>query len=231
MIDRDHLQQLLDHFDVEDAGLSESLCREVADLLGATDVTLALVGDSNRRLTLCASSANALKLNNWQFALDEGPCLDAAAEGKTVSGPTTPSGDTPWPLLAARAFELGYHSVASIPMAVSGRVFGALNLEMTMSAGDFGNHTLDDAEEVASHLAGPIVGQLAEHAPRLIDLSHHASVYQATGIVAAQMEIGVDDALAVLRAHAWREGRRLVHIADEVVSHELAFGTSADGGE
>jgi len=229
VIDRDRQQQLLDRFDVSDDGLPDTLCREVADLLGVADVTLALIGGSNRRLTLCASSANALSLDKWQFTLDEGPCLEAAAGGQTVSGSTSSSRETPWPLLAARAFELGYHTIAGTPMAVSGRVFGVMSLQM--NARDFGDHTLDDAEEVASHLAGPIVGQLAEQAPWLIDLSHHASVHQATGMIAAQMGIGVDDALAVLRAHAWTEGRLLVHIAGEVVSHQLTFGTSADWGE
>jgi len=229
VIDRDRQQQLLDRFDGNGDDITDTLCCDVADLLGVDDVTLALIGDSNRRLTLCASSANALSLDNWQFTLDEGPCLEAAAGGQTVSGPTSPSEETPWPLLAARAFELGYHTIAGTPMAVSGRVFGVMNL--LMSAGDFGDHTLDDAERVASYLAGPIVGQLAEQAPGLIDLSHHASVHQATGIIAAQMGIGVDDALAVLRAHAWTEGRLLVHIADEVVSHQLTFGTSPDRSE
>lgn len=227
MIDRKRLDRVLADIEESNDGLPAHLCRDVADLLQVHDVTLALIGGPSRRVTLGASSSNALSLDNWQFTLDEGPCLDAAGGGRSTSGLLT-APETPWPLLAARASELGYDTIAGIPLAISGRVFGAMNLQA--HAGEFGKETIGNAEEVAKHLAGPLVGLLAESAPDVIDVGDHDTVHQAVGMVSAQMEIGTSDALAVLRAHAWTEGRHLIRIAEQVVRRELAFELSKHGG-
>lgn len=227
VIDPDRLRQLRDDIQASDTGLPESLCRDVADLLRVADVTLALIGGSDRRFTLCASSPNASTLDHWQFTLDQGPCLDAATGGRTVSASIASPEGAPWPLLAEKATELGYLAIGGVPLAVSGRIFGAINLQAVVATLD--EDTVEDAEEVARQLSGPIVERLAETAPALVNLSHHATVHQAVGMISAQMRIGIEDAMAVLRAHAWTEGRLLVRIAEEVVDRHLTFQTPEDG--
>jgi hypothetical protein len=53
--------------------------------------------------------------------------------------------------------------------------------------------------------------------------SARAEVHQATGMVIAQLRIPPDDALALLRAHAYAHDTTLAEIAHQVVTRELGF--------
>jgi AmiR/NasT family two-component response regulator len=48
-------------------------------------------------------------------------------------------------------------------------------------------------------------------------------VYQATGMVIAQLELSPDDALATLRAHAFVHDRPIDEVARDVVARTLRF--------
>ncbi|MCA1822134.1 MAG: ANTAR domain-containing protein, partial [Pseudonocardia sp.] len=50
-----------------------------------------------------------------------------------------------------------------------------------------------------------------------------AEIYQATGMVLAQLGISVTDALARIRAYAFAEQRPLGDVAHDVVSRRLRF--------
>ena len=54
-------------------------------------------------------------------------------------------------------------------------------------------------------------------------------VHQATGMVAAQLDVPVGDALVRLRAHAFRTDRLLTDVAGDVVARRLRF--SEDDGD
>jgi len=87
---------------------------------------------------------------------------------------------------------------------------------------------------VVAHVAGRTVlswqsvageGSLAwqlEHVP-----AHRAAVHHATGMLSVQMAVSVDDAVIMLRAHAFAEGRPISAVADDVVAGTLRF----DDGE
>ena len=53
-------------------------------------------------------------------------------------------------------------------------------------------------------------------------------VHQATGMVAAQLDVGVGEALSRLRAQAFADDRLLVDIADDVVQRRLRFAREDD---
>jgi AmiR/NasT family two-component response regulator len=48
-------------------------------------------------------------------------------------------------------------------------------------------------------------------------------VHEATGMVSVQLQVGIEEALAILRAHAWASGRPLVGVAADVVARRLRF--------
>jgi hypothetical protein len=223
MMDRERLQHLRQAIEEQGRGLPPELCRGVADMLQMTDVTFALIGSSSRRLTLCGSSDNALALDHWQFTLDQGPCLDAAATGQPTAGSTDPASESPWPQLAEKAAELGYGAIGGIPLSISGQTYGAMNIQndTSLPAG-----ILDDAEEVSRVLSHPIMSRLAEQVPALVDMADYSVVHQAAGMVSAQMGVAIEDALALLRARAWTEGRLLAVVATEVVNRDVEFDQS-----
>jgi hypothetical protein len=56
-----------------------------------------------------------------------------------------------------------------------------------------------------------------------------AQVHQATGMVLAQLGIGPDDALVLLRAHAYAHATSVDAIAAQVVARQLDFSTADTG--
>jgi hypothetical protein len=53
--------------------------------------------------------------------------------------------------------------------------------------------------------------------------SARAEVHQATGMVLAQLHMQADDALAILRAHAYAHDTTLADIAHKVVTRQIDF--------
>jgi ANTAR domain len=57
----------------------------------------------------------------------------------------------------------------------------------------------------------------------------HYVVHQASGMVAAQLDVSVGHALIRLKAYAFGNGRPLAEVAEDVVARKLRF--AADGGK
>jgi hypothetical protein len=57
----------------------------------------------------------------------------------------------------------------------------------------------------------------------------HYVVHQASGMVAAQLDVSVGQALIRLKAYAFGNGRPLAEVAEDVVARKLRF--AADGGK
>jgi hypothetical protein len=55
----------------------------------------------------------------------------------------------------------------------------------------------------------------------------HYEVHQAAGMVAAQLEVSVGQALVRLRAYAFGNGRALNEVAKDVVARELRFDAAS----
>ena len=66
-----------------------------------------------------------------------------------------------------------------------------------------------------------------ERLARANSWNSRARVNQAVGMVMAQLRLGPDDAIALLRAHAYAHGRALGEIGDQVIDRRLDF-RSAD---
>ncbi|WP_344234202.1 ANTAR domain-containing protein [Kribbella hippodromi] len=54
----------------------------------------------------------------------------------------------------------------------------------------------------------------------------HSAVYQATGMLAIQLGASMEDALAMLRAHAFAQDPTLSEIAEQVVDRPIDFRDS-----
>jgi AmiR/NasT family two-component response regulator len=63
------------------------------------------------------------------------------------------------------------------------------------------------------------VGEQGAEAPL-----RHAVVYQATGMIIAQMNVTAEAALALLRAAAFNQGRQLTDVARDVVAGRQRLG-------
>jgi GAF domain-containing protein len=212
---------LVDDFDVHD--LLHVLTSRCAELLDAAAAGLMLAdSDGQLRITV-ASSENARLLDVFQIQSDEGPCLDCYRSGEPVRAQRLGDAGTRWPRFAAAAVEQGFTAVVALPLRLRGEVIGALNL-----FGDAGRAAITEQEiPIAQAMADVatiaiLQDRLARDRSLLTDqlqiaLNSRIAIEQAKGALSNRLDIGTDEAFAMLRDRARSSRRRLVEVAEEVM--------------
>jgi ANTAR domain len=207
-----------------------------ADLLAAAGAGLAMARNDAPKEPLLASSAITAELEELQFLLGQGPGMDAVAgHGPVLVGDLAePDAQRRWPVFAPAAVERGVRAMFAFPVAAGAAVIGVLDVYRT-SAGSLGQRELADALVFADAvllLALDARGGIASDLGDLLDTelsARRAHVHQATGMVAAQLEVSVTDALAALRAYSFTNGRLLGEVATEVLARRIRL--AADTGD
>lgn len=201
-----------------------------ARALGAAGAGMLVARDDQPREPLFATGPQVEELEELQVTLGEGPCFDAASAG----GPVL-AGDLAgrrarlrWPTFAPTAVHRGVRAIAAFPVRAGGARLGALGVYREQAG------VLEPAELAQGLMFADAALVLAARpgdgiAPDLDDIitsattGRRAEVHQATGMIAAQLDLNVADALAALRAHAYASGLRLNELAAEVVSRKVRF--------
>ncbi|SHN65162.1 GAF domain-containing protein [Geodermatophilus obscurus] len=206
-----------------------------ARTLPVSGVGMALMTDEGPAGTVAASDDGALQLEELQFTLGQGPCVDASRTGRPVLAPdlAVTSRQT-WPQFGAGADAAGLRAVFALPLQVGGIRLGVLDLyrdtagelsreELTgaLSFADAATHLLLDlqAQDTARRMPPP-------HALEVLD--DRAEVHQATGVVSVRAGVSPAQALALLRARAYAEGRPIGHLAGDVLDGVVALGGDDD---
>jgi GAF domain-containing protein len=181
------------------------------------------------RGSLCSTDVVSELIEELQFALGEGPCIEACRDGRPVLEPDLASpATTRWMAFAPPAIAAGVAAVFGFPIRVGAVLLGALNLYRD-SAGPLTAEQYADALVLADIAAEIILLLQAEASPGELaaelerDASFHYVIHQASGMVSAQLEVSVEHALVRLRAHAFGTGIPLVDIAKRVVDRSLRF--------
>jgi hypothetical protein len=207
-------------------------------LTGASGAGIMLMPDDVAQGSLCTTGPTSALIEQVQFTLGEGPCVDAHRQGRPVSEPDLAgAGSGRWAAFAEPVLAAGVGAVFGFPLRVGAARLGALNLYRDRP-GDLTDDQHADALALADVAAEVILllqarapaGTLADELARSAEL--HLVVHQAAGMVAVQLGIGVADALVRLRAHSFAAGIPLQKVAEDVVARRLRFDTRDDrGGE
>ena len=109
----------------DDRALAERICRACVVGLDIDGAAISLHTASTLRETLFATDATADLLEDLQFSLGEGACIEAAVTGRPVLVPDmTDTADTSrWPIYADAAMEAGVSAVFALPLQ-----WGTINL-------------------------------------------------------------------------------------------------------
>jgi hypothetical protein len=206
-----------------------------ADSLAAAGAGLALARNGTPREPLLASNAIAEELEELQFLLGEGPGMDAAAgRGPVlVADLAGPDAQRRWPLFAPAAVDRGIRGMFAFPVATGAALVGVLDA-YRQHPGPLGQQQLADALMFADAmllLAVDSRGGITTDLSDLLDTplsARRAHVHQATGMVAAQLEVSVTDALAALRGYAFTHGRRLGDVAADVVDRRIRLSVNTE---
>lgn len=210
--------------------LPDRLCADCLSALPVSGVALALMTDEGPSgVVVAATDVRARQLEELQFALDEGPCVEASRGDHPVLHPElTATGSVRWPRYGAAALEVGVHAIFSFPLRVGAIRIGVLDLYRD-TPGPLG--ALDLAEGLAFADAAIVVllylqghpGPDGERSALTGPIDSRAEVHQATGMIAIQLGVSLTEALLRLRAHAYDSDQTVTKVSAEVVARRLRF--------
>lgn len=109
----------------------ESLLTRVATyavqaIPGADGAGLTLL-EQDRPDTIVATAPFVSVIDDIQYSIGQGPCIQAAADGRPVLSGSL-GGDSRWPRFGGRVARMGVHSVVSLPLLAPDGVVGAINV-------------------------------------------------------------------------------------------------------
>lgn len=210
---------------LEDSSL-EGLLTQVLELTSRAITTSAAVSvtaidDDGSYLTVAATSVDARHVDDLQYELGQGPCVDSLETGEEHHLVDLAS-ERRWPDFRERAMDLGFASVLSVPLCATGRPIGALNIFAATAAG------LADADiELARRIAAPAATTLANaHAYRQANrlagqlqdaLEGRGLIERAKGVLMATQGCSEDEAFALLRRASQERNVKLRDVAQTIV--------------
>ena len=213
----------------EHDGTHGLLCSVAADVTELSGAFIALASSYPAMTGYCASGALGSALMDVEMTLGAGPCIEAhrsetAIEEENLRASTRSN----WQSYAPSAAALGARAVFGFPVRMGTVRLGALGLYRTRT-GPLSDEQLTDAFLMASVIGRAVLTLQAGAAPG--DLSSELldeamfdfSVHQAAGMIAAQGEMSVKDAIVALRLHAFAENLSLSAVAASVVARHLHY--------
>lgn len=207
-------------------GLLCSVAAEITELSGAG---IALASSDPAMTSYCTSGRIGPALMDLEMTLGEGPCVEAyrseiAVEEEDLRAST----NMHWQAYTPMALAEGARAVFGFPVRMGTVRLGALSLYRDETGG-LSEEQLTDGFLMASVIgravltlqAGATPGSLS--AELLEEAMFDFTVHQATGMVAAQGDMSIKDAIVALRMHAFAENRSLSDVASSVVGRRLRY--------
>ncbi|WP_436654142.1 GAF and ANTAR domain-containing protein [Actinoplanes sp. URMC 104] len=212
------------------AGTLRRLCSAAERALFASGAGVSVLAGNGMPGVAAVSQPAYEPLEELQFSLGEGPCLDAMASRRPLLVPDLSAGAVKrWPGYAAALHDNGVRAVFAFPLQIGAARLGALDV----FRGEVGSLTADELRDaltfadvaVTTLLDGQARAAPGTAADGLDDevVGQRAELFQAQGMVAVQLGISLADALARLRAYAYAEDKPLGDIAFDVVTRRVRF--------
>jgi hypothetical protein len=204
--------------------------------LPVSGVGLVLMTDNGPAGIVATSDPPATTMEELQFTLGDGPCVESSRTGRPVLQPDlADTGPLRWPAFAAGALDAGIRAIFAFPLRVGGIRLGVLDLYRDRA----GELSQEDMTEALSFAAAATAVLLHLQAQRSADggepgpipvLEDRAEVHQATGMISVQAEVDISDALVQLRARAYSSDRPILEVARDVLHGSIVFSDdTADG--
>ena len=211
----------------EQAPTLELICQVCCDLLPVTVASVVLMGDQGVEGITGASDTLAAAIQDEEFTLGEGPATDVRRQRRPVLVSDLNDAASHWPRFAPAVARLGIRALYAFPLRI-----GAVDLGVLVLGG--ANARAMTSQEVADSLAlADLISRLvldlqagvtSESLAWSLDANDsRAVVHQATGMIAAQLDVGVAEALVRLRARSFATDRPIDEVASDVVAGRRRF--------
>jgi GAF domain/ANTAR domain len=203
------------------------LCEVCADVSLMTGAGIMLMTGDTQQGSVCSSNAVSALIEELQYTLGEGPCVDAHHENRPVlESDLADPAVTRWFAFTPPAVAAGARAVFGFPLQVGGVRLGALNLYRDRP-GSMSDDQYANALVLAGVAAQAVLAMQAHASPGALstELEEGANfrfvVHQASGMVAVQLGVSVGEALARLRAYAFGNDVLLTDVAEAIVARKL----------
>lgn len=208
---------------------ASALCVAFSDLLGVTGAGLSVTSRRGSLDLIGVSGDVARLVEQVETAVGEGPCMTAfRREAPVFANNLSEETGSLWPEFRRRALIVGIRAAFGFPVRDETSCIGALNIYCELP-GD-----LTDEQITTTLLLAALMGRTVsawrygaelaaltselELVPQVRDL-----VQRAISLVATQVAVSSEDALALLEAYTVHRGRAMADVAADVVAGRLRF--------
>ncbi len=213
--------------------LPQRLVAACALAVPVTGVGMVLMNEAGPVGVVSATDGPAAVMEELQFTLGEGPCVDSSRTGRPVLVPDLEvAGPRRWPAFSAGSLDAGIRAIFAFPLRVGAIRLGVLDLYRDVP-GVLSTSQLaealsyaDAATAVLLHLQSQSEADGADRPVPLIE--DRAEVHQATGFVSARAGVSMPEALVRLRARAYSSDRPIGALAIDVLSGAVVMGRDDD---
>lgn len=212
------------------------LMQEVGELTVRTVQPAATCGitlsQEGRVFTVAAADELASQLDEQQYEIGDGPCLQALASGEVVDVPDLRT-ESRWDGYPTIAMGHGILAMHSVPLMVDGKPVGVLNV-YARSPNAFGAVDQQLMQLLAGQAAIAVTAALRHYDEVTLSdhlriaLSSRSVIDQAIGIVMAQQRGTPEQAFAVLRTISQRRNIKLRVVAAGLVDTVGSSDTKPD---
>lgn len=206
----------------------DDLCAPFVGVTGVAGAALSTLGRPLGSQTVCASNAVAARIDEIQIDLGEGPCWEALSTRHPVlESDIQRGGGSNWPAAREAFRSLRIGALFAFPMHVGDLSVGSVDL-FSHTARPLAPALVEDVSVLASIAAHQVLRRVLQDLDSADEGMSEGpysrrEMHQASGMIAAQLRIGVDDALVVLRAHAFSSGRTVRAVAVDVIDRRITF--------
>ncbi len=189
----------------------------------AAGISLLIDGEPT---TSAVTDRLAVEIDLVQYETGEGPCLAAVTDSNVIRIDIIER-DSRFSRFAPGALDREVNSVLSIPLAVNGRVVGALNLYSHLP-GAFDELSVEAVQPMADYAAeaigtSPLYAYSLDMVEGLMEkLESQALISQATGVIMSTEQRTSEEAFDRLRELAMASGESMRAVADRVLSERPA---------
>ncbi|QQD77900.1 GAF and ANTAR domain-containing protein (plasmid) [Curtobacterium sp. YC1] len=212
------------------ASETDDVCAPFLTVLPVTGVGITTLGDPFGSEIVSASDPSAERFEELQIDLGEGPSWEAMRTGRPVLVPDVQTTTSEvWPVASMAMREADLAAVFAFPMRIGALPVGSVDL-YGQHAGALPGHLVQDAAALTDAITRQVLRRALTRADADAEEEHHdvnvhsrREVYQASGVLAAQIGVGADDALLLLRAYAFADGLSVRALANEVLARTVDF--------
>lgn len=220
---------------------ADELCLASVELFGMDGAAVSVIYDGSSHGTFGSSGETSRRLDEYQFTFGEGPCMDAVSTQEAVMVPDLDSPhERRWPAFTGAVLEEGIRGVFALPIMISSVCVGALDL-FRGTPGPLERDELAGATMAAKLASLTLLDLIAEEAPDPAQPPTHDNdltsgdedafgpladmdrieVYQATGMLISQLDVGPAEALVRLRAYAIATNQTARQVAVAILERRL----------